>query len=284
MKNKLISPCSYQGGKQRLAKQIVDIIFEQNKINKNTKFYDLCCGSGAITLELINRGIHPNNITMIDASMWGKFWNSIANEEFELDVFRNEINKLPEIEGIQGYLKKINKNEVDYDLDIYHFLLQQAGSFGSKCVDIKEGKWINSSFRSYWRPTETSNRKSVVNPMMPMPSTLYDRVKNIVDYMSGSIKALYCKIEDVEWHFDEGDIVYIDPPYKNTSGYNFEFDYEQFLIDNWNYVNIYVSEGYKIDWCTNAILLSKGRKKGNINGNIKKKQTEEWLNIYKINN
>ena len=284
MNKKLVSPCSYQGGKQRLAKQIVDIIFEQNKINKNTKFYDLCCGSGAITLELINRGIQPNNITMIDASMWGKFWNSIANEEFELDVFRNEINKLPEIEGIQGYLKKINKNEVDYDLDIYHFLLQQAGSFGSKYIDIKEGKWINSSFRSYWMPTETSNRKSVVNPMMPMPSTLYDRVKNIVDYMSGNIKALYCKIEDIEWHFDEGDIVYIDPPYKNTSGYNFEFDYEQFLIDNWNYVNIYVSEGYKIDWCTNAILLSKGRKKGNINGNIKKKQTEEWLNIYKINN
>lgn len=284
MNKKLVPPCSFQGGKQRLAKQIVDIIFEQNKINKNTKFYDLCCGSGAITLELINRGIQPNNITMIDASMWGKFWNSIANEEFELDVFRNEINKLPEIEGIQGYLKKINKNEVDYDLDIYHFLLQQAGSFGSKYIDIKEGKWINSSFRSYWIPTETSNRKSVVNPMMPMPSTLYDRVKNIVDYMSGNIKALYCKIEDVEWHFDEGDIVYIDPPYKNTSGYNFEFDYEQFLIDNWNYVNIYVSEGYKIDWCTNAILLSKGRKKGNINGNIKKKQTEEWLNIYKINN
>ena len=274
---KLTPPCSYQGGKQRLAKQIIDIIFERNKINENTKFYDLCCGSGAITLELINRGIHPSNITMIDASMWGKFWNSIANEEFELDVFRNEINKLPEIEGIQGYLKKINKNEVDYDLDIYHFLLQQAGSFGSKYIDIKEGKWINSSFRSYWMPTETSNRKSVVNPMMPMPSTLYDRVKNIVDYMSGNIKALYCKIEDVEWHFDEGDIVYIDPPYKNTSGYNFEFDYEQFLIDNWNYVNIYVSEGYKIDWCTNAILLSKGRKKGNINGNINRKLNDKLI-------
>ena len=285
MNKKLVSPCSYQGGKQRLAKQIVDIIFEQNKINKNTKFYDLCCGSGAITLELINRGIQPNNITMIDASMWGKFWNSIANDEFELNIFKQEIDKLPSIENIQGYLKQMNKSEVNIKLDIYHFLLQQAGSFGSKYIDVKDGKWINSTFRNYWLPTETSNRKSPVNPMMPMPNTLYNRVKDIVECMSGSIKALNCKIENIEWHFDEGDIVYIDPPYKNTSKYNFEFDYEQFLIDNWNYVDIYVSEGYKIDWCTDAILLSKGRSKGNISGNIKKKATEEWLNIYKkINN
>ena len=284
MNKKLTPPCSFQGGKQRLAKQIVDIIFEQNKINKNTKFYDLCCGSGAITLELINRGIHPNNITMIDASMWGKFWNSIANDEFDLEEFKQEINKLPSIENIQGYLKQINRGEVNTELDVYHFLLQQAGSFGSKYIDVKDGKWINSTFRSYWLPTETSNRKSPVNPMMPMPNTLYDRVKNIVERMSGCIKALNCKIENIEWHFDEGDVVYIDPPYKNTSKYNFEFDYEQFLIDNWNYVDIYVSEGYKIDWCTDAILLSKGRSKGNISGNIKKKATEEWLNIYKINN
>ena len=86
---KLVPPCSYQGGKQRLAKQIVDIIFEQNEINEDTKFYDLCCGSGAITLELINRGVNPKNITMVDASMWGKLWVAIANNEFNLDIFKN---------------------------------------------------------------------------------------------------------------------------------------------------------------------------------------------------
>lgn len=282
LNKKLVSPCSYQGGKQRLAKQIVDIIFEQNEINKDTKFYDLCCGSGAITLELINRGIHPSNVTMVDASMWGKLWQSIANNEFDLNVFKNEINNLPEIESIQSYLKNINKNEVNCDLDVYHFLLQQAGSFGSKYVDIKDGKWINSTFRNYWKPTETSNRRSPVNPMMPMPNTLYKRMETIIDCMLGNIKALHCKIEEIEWHFNKGDIVYIDPPYKNTSKYNFEFDYELFLIDNLSYTNIYISEGYKMNSTTNAILLSKGRTKGNINGNIKKKQVEEWLNIYKL--
>lgn len=283
MNKKLVPPCSYQGGKQRLAKQIVDIIFEQNEINEKTKFYDLCCGSGAITLELINRGIHPNNITMIDASMWGKLWQSIANDEFDLKIFKQEIDKLPSIDKIQKYLKQINLNPIDKDLDIYHFLLQQAGSFGSKYIDVKDDKWINSTFRSYWLPTETSNRRSPVNPMMPMPDTLYERMKLIVDYMSGNIRALYCKIEEIKWHFCQNDIVYIDPPYKNTSGYNFEFNYEQFLIDNQYCTNIYISEGYKMNFGNSAILLSKGRSKGNISGDIKKKPTEEWLNCFKIN-
>ena len=45
MTEKLEIPCSYQGGKQRLAKQIVDIFYAENEINDETKFYDLCCGS-----------------------------------------------------------------------------------------------------------------------------------------------------------------------------------------------------------------------------------------------
>ena len=34
----LVPPCSYQGGKQRLAKQIVDIIYEDNNITDETQF------------------------------------------------------------------------------------------------------------------------------------------------------------------------------------------------------------------------------------------------------
>lgn len=53
---KLQVPCSYQGGKSRLVSKIVDIFFEENEINDDTHFYDLCCGSGAISIELINMG------------------------------------------------------------------------------------------------------------------------------------------------------------------------------------------------------------------------------------
>ena len=278
---KLVPPCSYQGGKQRLAKQIVDIIFEQNEINEYTKFYDLCCGSGAITLELINRGIHPSNITMVDEGVYGAFWNSVANNEFDLEIFKSEIDKLPELKDIQKYLQELSNQDVDNDKLVYHYLLLQSGSFGSNQIWIENNRWKNNSFRSYWLPTETSSRRSPVNPMMPMPKTLYDRVKDIVEYLGGSINAINSDISKIEWHFDENSIVYIDPPYKNTAGYGNDFDYEEFIINNWAYVNIYVSEGYKMDSVEDAILLSKGRTKGNIRGDIKKKPTEEWLNIYK---
>lgn len=278
MHNKLVPPCSYQGGKQRLAKQIVDIILEQNDITKYTKFYDLCCGCGAITLELINRGIHPTNIIMVDKGLFGKFWNSIANNEFNLDVFQQEIKKIPEKEYIKNYLQNLSNKKVDFELLEYHYLLLQSGSFGSKQIYIEEDKWKNNSFRNYWLPTENSNRRSPVNPMMPMPDTLFNRVKNIVDNLSGVINAIYSDVKDIE--VKENAIIYIDPPYKNTESYNDDFDYENFIYNNKKNNIIYLSEGYALEDAKSSILLSKSRLKGNISGNIKRKPTEEWLNIF----
>lgn len=277
---KLLPPCSYQGGKQRLAKKIVDIIFEQNEINEETKFYDLCCGSGAITLELVNRGINPHNITMVDSGGYGIFWQSVANNKFNLNIFKNELDKLPSVEGIQSYLQELSKRVVDYDLVEYHYLLLQSGSFGSKQIWMDEERWVNCSFRSYWLPTETSNRKSPVNPMMPMPSTLYARTADIVNSLGGRVRAIHGSVEDMGFHFDENTIVYIDPPYKGTAGYENNFDYETFVLNNFNYAKIYVSEGYQMNSTSNTILLSEGREKGNINGKVKKKPVEEWLNIF----
>ena len=191
MKEKILEiPCSYQGGKQRLAKQIVDIFYAENEINDDTKFYDLCCGSGAVSLELINRGFNPNNITMIDNGCFGQFWQDIANDEFDLKKFREEIDKLPSLENIQSYLKDLsNQPIIDKDMMVYHYLLLQAGAFGSKRIWIERDRWKNNTFRNYWLPTETSNRKSPVNPMMPMPETLYSRVENIVNQIGGCIVA-----------------------------------------------------------------------------------------------
>lgn len=274
--NRLTPPCSYQGGKQRLSKQIVDIIFEQNKIDENTQFYDLCCGSGAIGLELVNRGINSKNIIMIDNGVYGGFWTSISNNSFDLNIFKEEIDKLPSIEDIQQYLKYLSNQEVNKDRYIYHYLLLQSGSFGSKQIWIEDNKWKNDSFRSYWLPTETSSRKSPVNPMMPMPETLYTRVKDIVEILGGNIKAYNEDINDIKFNFSSNSIIYIDPPYKNTTGYGKDFDYMNFINNTNN--KVYLSEGFKIS--DNAILLSKGRSKGNISGNSKKKPVEEWLNIF----
>ena len=282
-------PCSYQGGKQRLAKQIVDIFYKENNINDDTKFFDLCCGSGAISLELINRGFNPNNITMIDNGCFGQFWQDIANEEFDLDIFKREIENLPNLENIQSYLKKLSDLPVDEDKMVYHYLLLQAGAFGSKQIWIENNKWKNNTFRSYWLPTETSNRRSPVNPMMPMPNTLYNRVEAIVEQLSGSIIASRESVFDAVYRIDEernkgnkNIIIYIDPPYANTTGYKETFDIYSLEGQIWSTSPIYISEGYKMQGVSESYLLSVGRTKGNISGEAKKKPTEEWLNRFNL--
>ena len=282
-------PCSYQGGKQRLAKQIVDIFYKENNINDDTKFFDLCCGSGAISLELINRGFNPNNITMIDNGCFGQFWQDIANGEFDLDIFKREIENLPNLENIQSYLKKLSDLPVDEDKMVYHYLLLQAGAFGSKQIWIENNKWKNNTFRSYWLPTETSNRRSPVNPMMPMPDTLYNRVESIVKQLSGSIIASRESVFDAVYRIDEernkgnkNIIIYIDPPYANTTGYKETFDIYSLEGQIWSTSPIYISEGYKMQGASESYLLSVGRTKGNISGEVKKKPTEEWLNRFNL--
>ena len=282
-------PCSYQGGKQRLAKQIVDIFYKENNINDDTKFFDLCCGSGAISLELINRGFNPNNITMIDNGCFGQFWQDIANGEFDLDIFKREIENLPNLEDIQSYLKKLSDLPVDEDKMVYHYLLLQAGAFGSKQIWIENNKWKNNTFRSYWLPTETSNRRSPVNPMMPMPNTLYNRVESIVKQLSGSIIASRESVFDAVYRIDEernkgnkNIIIYIDPPYANTTGYKETFDIYSLEGQIWSTSPIYISEGYKMQGASESYLLSVGRTKGNISGEAKKKPTEEWLNRFNL--
>lgn len=282
-------PCSYQGGKQRLAKQIVDIFYKENNINDDTKFFDLCCGSGAISLELINRGFNPNNITMIDNGCFGQFWQDIANGEFDLDIFKREIENLPNLENIQSYLKKLSDLPVDEDKMVYHYLLLQAGAFGSKQIWIENNKWKNNTFRSYWLPTETSNRRSPVNPMMPMPNTLYNRVEAIVEQLSGSIIASKESVFDAVYRIDEernkgnkNIIIYIDPPYANTTGYKETFDIYSLEGQIWSTSPIYISEGYKMQGASESYLLSVGRTKGNISGEAKKKPTEEWLNRFNL--
>lgn len=278
----LVSPCSYQGGKQRVAKEIVDYILNATFLSKDTKFYDLCCGSGAVTVELLNRGVPPENITMCDKSSWGVFWKSIGEGIFDLNKFYKYSKAVPRDKSlIQAHIKELSKTNADVDEE-YKYILLQASSFGGKQICKKDGKWQSPSFRNFWQPTETSNRRSVVNPMMPMIDELEKRVKILAD----NCKGLTCHHKDIYEMLDiiENDkadkVIYIDPPYTNTSGYAFSFDYSDFLskLFDVTVAHIFVSEKEKIS--DEAIQLNFSGAKGGINGNRKNKN-EEWLNVYR---
>jgi len=273
----LTIPCAYQGGKQRIAKQIVNII-KQYINDDNTQFYDLCCGSGAVSIEVVNQGFNPANIHMVDKSPWGLFWKQIGDGTFSPELFKSWIDGVPkDVSKIQAYIKELSKVPVyKTQTDIsYIFLLLQASAFGSKSIWIKDNKWQNCSFRNYWLPTETSSRRSPVNPMMPMPDTLYERVEKLCMGMDG-VKGYWEDCNDI--YIETDSIIYIDPPYNKTTRYGFEFDYMNFIEKHKNTNIILLSEGKQIS--DNAILLSKGRSKGGISGEKKKEHNEEWLNIF----
>ena len=106
-------PCSYQGGKQRIASQIVDVILESLP-SENTQFYDLCCGSGAISIELVNRGIDPKSISMLDISSWGTFWSAIGSNTFNMDIFDHLLAELPDSQkDFKKYLSELSEQPVD---------------------------------------------------------------------------------------------------------------------------------------------------------------------------
>lgn len=277
----LTSPCSYQGGKQRVAKEIVDIVFNENVIYEKTKFFDLCCGSGAITIELLNRGVKPQNITMLDKSSWGKFWKSVGEGTFDINKFLDYANKVPRDKSlIQKYIKELSQTNANIDEE-YKYILLQASSFGGKQIWNENGTWKNTSFRDYWQPTETSKRRSPVNPMQPMIEPLIERVIDIANNCKG-LTCVHNDINNIIPHLKDKDfcIVYIDPPYKNTTQYGFNFNVNEFLSELFDATlcPIYVSEKEAIS--DEAIQLKFEGAKGGISG-VKKSKNEEWLNIFR---
>lgn len=233
-----------------------------------------------MTIELLNRGISPNRITMLDKSSWGVFWQSIGSGEFEYDKFLEYANAVPRDKSlIQSYIKDLARQNANVD-EAYKYILIQATSFGGKQIWNEDGVWKNTSFRDYWQPTEISKRRSPVNPMQPMIEPLIERVKLIADNCKG-LNVIHDDIYSIlDTVANENCVVYIDPPYTNTTKYGFNFDIKDFvsLLFDKTLSPIFVSE--KENMSDEAIRLNFEGAKGGISGN-KKGKNEEWLNVFR---
>ena len=166
----LTAPISYQGGKARIAAPILDRITPAT----GDVFHDLCCGCGAVAIELVNRGWDPAAIVMLDAGPWGLFWEAVGDGVFDLDRFAGHCRRVPSRDKIADYMRTLAARPANEET-VYVYLLLQAAAFGGKAIWIRDNRWMNATFRSYWQPTATSNRRTPVNPMMPMPETLFER-------------------------------------------------------------------------------------------------------------
>jgi site-specific DNA-adenine methylase len=263
----LAPPVSYQGGKQRIADAVARILLSQEP----ESVADLCCGSGAVAIALVNAGYPPCRITMLDAGPWGLVWESIGRGEFSMERMRALASLVPrDITKIQDFMLDLSRQPVNDDAP-YIYLLLQSSSFGGKALWIENGRWRNCSFRSYWLPTPTSSRRSPVNPMMPMVATLIERLDSVCAAMMG-VRAAQAKVEN--YRPGEQELVYIDPPYGKTTKYGHELDVLAYarLLSN----TVYISEGRPLS--SNSIQLSGAgeRAKGGISGE-RLTANEEWL-------
>ena len=271
-------PCAYQGGKQRVAKQIVDVLLS-SKYNDDTVFYDLCCGSGAISIELVNRGIMPSRIVMVDLSSWASFWTAIGNGTFDMDEFQRLLAEIPaDKHKVKEHMTQLASLLVlDHEAEVYPIL--QACSFGGKQIWYDGSQWVNAFFRDYWEPTATSIRRSPANPMQPSPRELERRVHALVAGMRG-VSCFRADVMAMMSHsIPSNAVVYMDPPYRGTTGYAFDFDVLQFVNTFRTNSNapLFVSEGRPLN--PDATQLTFGGAKGGISGN-KISKHQEWLSRF----
>lgn len=278
MRPRMRVPCAYQGGKQRVAGQIVDILLKAAP-KPDSRFYDLCCGSAAVSIELVNRGVDPSRIAMLDLSSWGSFWSAIGSGAFNMDVFDQLLSELPgDKREIKAHMSELSVLPVrDHEVELYPVL--QACSFGGKQIWRNGERWENAFFRDYWEPTATSIRRSPANPMQPSPAELRRRVDALVNGMRG----VTCFNTDIMTvlgdPFPSDAVVYVDPPYQGTTGYAFGFDTTSFAgrFREVNRAPLFVSEG--IPLTDDALMLTFGGAKGGISG-MRKGKHQEWLSRF----
>lgn len=265
---RLTVPVSYQGGKARLAAELVGHWWPLG----DRLFYDLCCGSGAVTIEMWNRGVSVDDMVMVDAGPWGQFWSEVGRGVFDFDVFCSYLEAIPtDLTQVRDWMKELSSYPASQDTTEV-FIILQASSFGAKAIWVEDDQWRNNTFRNYWTPTATSSRRSPVNPMMPMPNTLRSRVFDVITNMQG-VNA-YC-MDVMKVDVEPGSLVYVDPPYLGTTAYGHTFDIEELFEKIARHSTCYVSEGRQIG--KSGVLIHQGRAKGGISGDRKVTANQEWL-------
>ena len=266
---------AYQGGKTKIAGKICDFI--ESKV-KDFTFVDICCGGGSVSIEMLNRGVPSSSIYMFDAGPIGAFWQQVSDGSFDLEWFEYLISKIPEDKAlIQKYMQDLSTIEYAYvGEQVPAYLLLQAASFGGKQIYDEGNRFSNTSFRNYWQPTETSSRRSPVNPMMPMPEELQKRLTVILDQMQG-VRATHCLAEDINFQYIKDShkneiVVYVDPPYANTTSYKDDIDLESVIEKALKVqARVFVSEYKPLGH--DYVQISKTNK-GGISGNSSKNMVE----------
>ncbi len=259
------SPAAYQGNKSFIAKQIVDIV----GLPSEKPFFELCCGSGAVSCAAVEAGHRPELITMVDLSPWGHFRRAIGDGSFDLRYFECLLNRVPaDPSKVRGYLTELAAQPPDEHV-AETFVLLQSGTYSGRPVTIAEGRWQIPGYRGYWIPKVGSRSRGTKHPMSPQPKSMLERVRVISARMKG-VRGVCADVRKVSSSIGAAK-VYIDPPYAGKSKY---------------WYNVALSDVVGTCWASEArplsnisMRLSVGRPDGGHSATRKGLPAEEWLSL-----
>ena len=266
---KIKPPATFQGAKQRLAPAIVDAMAPRS----DEPFSDLCCGSGAVTIEVASRGVPASLLGMVDDGPWGLVWEEVGAGRFSLDALRRVAAAVPDRVELQvDFLRELRQQPAHVDTSAV-FLILQAGSFGGIGIFINNDRWIDRGFRTAW--VSKSDPQKRTGTMMPCADAVARRMDVLCDLLLGVAvdRGNFCDIVDLEG------TVYVDPPYVGTSGYGGQtvpvYEFAAFAARSPG-ARVWVSEARPLVGDTRR--MSVGRRQGGIKGG-RNNANEEWLTM-----
>lgn len=224
----------YQGSKNRLADQIGKQIIDYCKIHQIKKVYDIFGGGGCIThylldnsnLEVVYNDIDPNTVFKITQKQDFYKWCSY-------DDFKNADPIAKSIFSFGRYGKSYfcSKNKEQAYKDAFDYVVDniQSPLLTSMGVDYtlstKDDRY--SSFMKHRNPlfskaVNAKNKKSEARLPCYVNARDFDEFKP-----SRKFTVLNDDYRNIQ--FDTNSLIYADPPYNGTSGYNNPFDSEAFF-------------------------------------------------------
>ena len=247
----------YQGSKKKISKKIVEII-KQN-FGTDKPVYDIFGGGGAITAECMINGldVHYNDLDETVTSMFQKVVSEDRDYLKTLIVSRDEFFKIRDKENktIDDELKLLvnsfgnNRKNYLYSeefSDLKHNLVTEI----IKKHDVFDGYKKTETYKNAYRPFDAGKEKK--NQVLQQLERLQqlqqlqqlERVQRLERPEATNLD--YTEFSDIE-----NAILYLDPPYENTTlnGYSIDSFNSQAFYD-WAYEmskkNIVIISSYEI--------------------------------------
>ena len=239
----------YQGSKKKISRKIVEIVKEN--FGENYKVYDLLGGGGAIACEFLLQGF---NVVYNEKnkSVYEMFKRSLTltNEDIrKLIISRDEFLRIrdKEVKAVEDDLKLLINSFGD-KCRTYLYGKDKADIKYNLAIEIleKEGTWTNyKQTETYKKAIETFKLKEKEQKeQLPRVQSL-EKLQQL-----GQLQQLETFNKSYkDFSHLENTIIYLDPPYENTTGYHGEtFEHKEFY--NWAYEmskkNIVLISSYEI--------------------------------------